>query len=250
MTALLIDVGNTRTKLALLRDGRLTSAVNAELDQLSTEYLASLVSHEPVTGAYISNVAGERAKAHLTRILRDVAEKHEFLVASRTSCGITNAYEVPEKLGSDRWAALIGAHALRQGALCIVSVGTAMTVDALDADGTHLGGLIVPGPRLMVESLFNGTSDIAQRALHGRRTENLLATDTLGAVLQGAELCLASLIQRVHSGVQAQLGQSVQVIVTGGAAHRITHLLQAGYIEVPDLVLRGLSTVAQHSKTS
>src|SRR5208337_55868 len=81
------------------------------------------------------------------------------------AAGIRNAYHEPWRLGVDRWVALIGARDFFPGhALLIVSVGTAMTIDLLDARGRHRGGLITPGPRLMIDALLERTAGIRRRA--------------------------------------------------------------------------------------
>ena len=97
-------------------------------------------------------------------------------LARQSAGGIRNAYPEPAKLGVDRWLAMLGGHALERGAVCVVSVGTAMTIDGVDADGRHLGGVIVPGPDLMVGSLLKNTSDIAQRARRAMRAMNCSPT--------------------------------------------------------------------------
>src|SRR6202034_3800599 len=103
----------------------------------------------------------------LTRLTKKVLKAEvEFITAAPEFNGLTNGYLDPSLLGADRWLALIGAWTKASGALCVVDAGTAVKVDAVDAKGQHLGGLIAPGIHMMREALMNKTSDIAKEAQH------------------------------------------------------------------------------------
>ena len=145
----------------------------------------------------VSNVSGPRM-ADIVRaaVAQAWQVEPEFVTSSATAGGVRNAYRQPQQLGVDRWLAIIGAHAIEHAAVCVVSVGTALTIDGVAADGRHLGGVIVPGPDLMLSSLLRNTSDIAQRAQQGSASNALFADNTLGAIQQGAEHALAALVER------------------------------------------------------
>lgn len=142
----------------------------------------------------------------------------EFVTSTAAAGGVRNAYTQPEQLGVDRWLAVIGAHALERGAVCVVSAGTALTIDGIDADGRHLGGIIVPGLDLMISSLLRSTSDIAQRAQQGGTTEGLFADNTLGAIRQGAGHALGALVERAVEGMRRELNQIPKLLLTGARA--------------------------------
>jgi type III pantothenate kinase len=125
-----------------------------------------------------------------------------------------------------------------------------MTIDGLDASGQHLGGVIVPGPDLMVSSLLKNTSDIAQRAASGQARDELFADNTLGAIQQGAVQALAALIERAAETLRKQLGQAPVLLLTGGASGRIQAAMHTAGREIPDLVLRGLAVVAALPESS
>jgi type III pantothenate kinase len=171
----------------------------------------------------------------------------EFVTSSAAAGEVRNAYPQPQQLGVDRWLAIIGAHALERTAVCVVSVGTALTIDGVAADGRHLGGVIVPGPDLMVSSLLRNTSDIAQRAQQGTTSNALFADNTLGAIQQGAEHALAALIERAVGVMRQSLQATPTVVMTGGASARVEKSLELPYRTVPDLVLRGLAVLATAS---
>lgn len=245
---LLLDIGNTRIKWATLGDrgmGSQNAEPHAQWDapQFSSTVLAGLPKPERVL---VSNVGGQR----IGDLVRDCVRARwnvdaEFVVSSDAACGVRNSYGVPANLGVDRWLGMIAAHARAQQLTCVVGVGTAMTIDGVDASGQHLGGLIVPGPDLMIGSLLRNTSDIAQRAKQGSRSDELFADNTLGAIHQGTGHALAALVQRSMNFLRHQSGSEPTLLLTGGAATVIERLIGERFEVIPDLVLRGLAHYSQ-----
>jgi type III pantothenate kinase len=194
----------------------------------------------------VSNVGGTRIGDLVNAAVTDAwGVAPEFFHSTVQAGGVRNAYSEPAKLGVDRWLAMIGARAMSPGLLCIASVGTAMTIDAVDARGQHLGGTIVPGPDLMISSLLRNTSDIAARAREGEVSVGLFANNTLGGITQGSVHTLAALIDRSAAALQREFGQAPELLLTGGASRRVEPLIGTSYRTVPDLVLRGLAVMAE-----
>jgi type III pantothenate kinase len=244
---LLIDIGNTRLKWARLDKDVLQPQSAAPHADWNVQTFVDTVLQRGGRSdrVLVSNVAGSRmADVVRAAVAQTWQIEAEFIASTAVAGGIRNAYPQPAKLGVDRWLAMIGAHALERGAVCVVSVGTALTIDGVAADGRHLGGVIVPGPDLMIGSLLENTSDIAQRAQGGSATDNLFADNTLGAVRQGAEQALAALVERAVSVMRRTLNESPKLLVTGGASDRLEKSLGLPYRAVPDLVLRGLAVLA------
>jgi type III pantothenate kinase len=245
--ALLIDIGNTRIKWARFENAALQPQSAAPHEDWTAQSVVETVLQRGGRSdrVLVSNVAGARmADAVRTAVAQTWQIEAEFVTATTAAGGIRNAYPQPAKLGVDRWLAMIGAHALERGAVCIVSVGTAMTIDGIAADGRHLGGVIVPGPDLMVGSLLKNTSDIAQRSQQCDTADGLFADNTLGAVWQGAEQALAALVERAVAVMRRTLSETPKLLVTGGASERVEKSLGLPYRAVPDLVLRGLAVLA------
>jgi type III pantothenate kinase len=244
---LLLDIGNTRIKWAVQTDKGLDeqqAVVHAGLSvaQLGTQVFAP---SGQVTQVLVSNVAGPAMAEQVRQATRDCWQlEPQFVVAtaSVSAAGrvLRNAYAEPAKLGSDRWLALLGARVLQPDAALVVSVGTAVTLDALSATGQHLGGMIVPGPDLMMSSLMHNTSDIAVRAQQGQHGNAFFADNTLGCVYQGSIHAVVALIEKAHARLQAQVGPVRLVSTGGGAAQLQTHLSVPMQL-LPDLVLRGLA---------
>jgi type III pantothenate kinase len=248
---LLIDIGNTRIKWARFEDGVLQPQSASPHADWKAEACVETVLRRGNRSdrVLVSNVAGPRmADVVRTAVTQTWQIEAEFVTSTPIAGGVRNAYPQPAKLGVDRWLAMIGAHALERGAVCIVSVGTAMTIDGVAADGRHLGGVIVPGPDLMITSLLKNTSDIAQRALQGVAGDGLFADNTLGAIRQGAEHALAALIERTVGVMRRTLNETPKLLVTGGASDRIEKAIGLPYRAVPDLVLQGLAVLAREPR--
>jgi type III pantothenate kinase len=244
---LLIDIGNTRIKWAQLEQGALgaqAAAAHGE-DRVHVFERIARETRAPER-ILVSNVGGAETGELCARVFEQNLEISPYFVRSaKHAMGVTNAYQDPAKLGVDRWLAMIAAHQTKRAAVCVVSVGTAMTIDGVDASGQHLGGVIVPGPNLMISSLLKNTSDIASRMSAAELKRTVFADHTLGAVYQGCAHALAALIDRAWQEMSVQIGAKPQLLVTGGAAAEVLPLIQLSHEKVDDLVLRGLAMLAR-----
>ena len=257
MTTLLVDVGNTRIKWAQL--------VTDELDGVQALHhggdpavAAEGLRRELVRGPsqiVVANVAGSRIATALTEIaLAEAGVLPQFLVSQAEACGVRNAYLQPERLGVDRWAAMIAgrarAEATRPGAAsCIISAGTAVTVDAIRGDGVHLGGIIVAGPGLQAAALAARTSAIDSVSIevsHPGGALNTLGHSTEEAVAFGAWHAAAGAVARVLDSVERSLGARPMVYVCGGYASRLNEWIDRPRLEIRnDLVLEGMALISR-----
>ncbi|MGE0114929.1 MAG: type III pantothenate kinase [Steroidobacteraceae bacterium] len=250
---LLLDIGNTRIKWAVqteqgLDEQQAIAHAGLSAAQLGTQVFAP---SGQVSQLLVSNVAGSAMAEQVRQAARDCWQlEPQFVVATATAnvAGriLRNAYAEPAKLGSDRWLALLAACALQPGAALVVSAGTALTLDALTAQGQHLGGMIAPGPDLMMSSLMQRTSDIAIRAEQGRQGNEFFADNTLGCVYQGSVQAAVALIESAHARINTTTG-GVRLLLTGGAVALLQQHLSLPVQVVPDLVLQGLAAYGQRS---
>ncbi len=245
---LVIDVGNTRLKWAWLTSTGLSDQQAIAHRKVKTDLWTTAVfeaARRP-RRVLISNVAGTGMARTLTRLSRSVyGVKPEFITASRHFAGLENGYLDPNLLGADRWLAIIGAWTLARSALCVVDAGTAVKVDSVDANGRHLGGLIVPGIHMMREALLQGTQDIARAVEQSTPSmAGILADNTIGAVSRGAVFALAGLADRAAEIIEQNTGVRPKLFITGGDAGMITGTMKVRGEIVPDLVLQGLAVIA------
>lgn len=248
MSLLLVDVGNTRVKWATCEHGVLAPQQAAEHAGWSVaDWVDRLFDRDHVTAVGAASVAGDDSKrALVAAAARRGVTDVRFVASTSQACGVRNAYPDPRLLGVDRWAAVIGAHHLRgPRACCVVDVGTAATIDAVLADGTHLGGFIVPGPHLMASSLLAGTSDLAAHSQASRTgARNLYADNTREAIERGCRVALASLVDRAHADLARTSREPPALVVTGGAATEVLPYVLSTVEHVPDLVLHGIARMA------
>jgi type III pantothenate kinase len=207
-----------------------------------------------VLACSVVSLARERA---ITRAARAAGlPEPQFIRSARRAAGVRNGYVDPWRLGADRWVALVGARLARPGrALCIVDAGTALTIDLLDAKGVHQGGLLVPGPELMVDALLGQTAGIRKRAgagfnrkaglgKPGREQPAVFGRSTRDGLAAGALLAAAALIDRACLEARAQLGVRPLLLLSGGAAPAIAPLLRTRAQASEELVLAGLASLA------
>lgn len=249
MNALLIDIGNTRIKWAHLGDTRLGRAHAANHAGFgSRDFLKVAGAARNADRIFVSSVASPRVNGALTLAARRTeAPRPQFIATQRSACGVTVAYLEPWRLGVDRFLGMIGAHWRFTGPVCVVGVGTAMTIDLLGPDGRHRGGAIIPAPPLMVSSLLEGTNGIRSRARGGTagRGHALFGRSTRAAVEQGARFAAAAAVDRAVSEARALVDRAPRVVLTGGGARSLQPLIRASSVLAPDLVLQGLAVWAQ-----
>jgi type III pantothenate kinase len=237
---LLIDIGNTRLKWGIADQGDIMTTGVLANNHISSQTLIdawqAIVSPQVIALSCVNSPEIIELIGSVTTFLWP---NSPVIMAQSTAfaCGVRNAYEQPEKLGIDRWLALIAAHNIYQQTVCIVDCGTAITVDLMDSDGNHQGGLISPGLTLMRQSLARGTH---QLPLSEQNHTFGLANNTEAAIYSGILSAACGLIERVI----AQQFKPTQLVLTGGDARLIATQLACEAIIDDNLVLRGLIYVS------
>ena len=248
MSILLVDIGNTRIKWARLdgsRLGRQRAAVHSDWDVRDFERKLLGAGPHPER-ILVASVAGPATDRHLVGAARKAGTvAPEFVKSVRSAAGVTTRYAEPWRLGVDRFVAAIGAFHLARGRpACVISIGTAVTIDLVDERGQHKGGAITPGLDMMVESLLDRTNGIRHRARGRPVGKGLFARSTRAAIEQGVRYAVASLVERAVAEARRAVGSPPMVIVTGGGAGAVRPLIRCTHVTVPDLVLRGLAVIA------
>jgi type III pantothenate kinase len=246
MADLLIDLGNSRLKWAHSAPGRWTHGAvthrQREMMGVLDEAWAGL--EKPARALFVSVAADDRSRALEAWIETKWGVHARRLQSPSEQLGVINTYRDPGTLGADRWVALLGARGLTQRACVVVSCGTAITIDALSADGVFAGGVIVAGLHLLRQSLGAGTAGIS--ALNGDDS-SCLAHATADGVAAGALFGLAGAIDRIVQEQERALDTDVEVYMTGGDAELLMSCLTRPAMHVPDLVLKGLARVMETS---
>ncbi len=248
---LAIDAGNSRVKWGWLEprgeDGPHWSSIATvsliEFAASSDHVNPFSITHEAPESIVISNVAGEGAQTLLVNWTSIFDAEPLWLHGEAERCGVKSRYERPEQLGPDRWAALIAARGLHAGASLVVNSGTATTVDMLSADGTFLGGAILPGVELMRFVLHEHTGRLPLEPGEYRD----MPRNTVDAIETGCRHAQAGAIERMYREFREIDGNPL-CLVSGGAGRLLVDQIAAPRRYVENLVLDGLARIALNER--
>ena len=250
MRALLIDAGNTRLKWGVVDAGEIEGMGYLPQASIRDSGLGVLTKQLPrdVDVAMASNVAGATFATRLMGLIGAHCDLElRFAKTESEGFGLTNAYTAPRSMGVDRWVAMVGAWAEFGRACLVVDAGTAVTIDAIDDGGRHLGGQILPGVELMAKALANETSDIPMTGLSepGQFLGLKLFTgDTAHAVASGSESAVTGAVERAFRILRSS-AYDAELVLTGGDASRMLTALGTEPLHRPHLVLQGLARMLQ-----
>jgi type III pantothenate kinase len=249
MTFLALDVGNTRLKWAQYDAPAMGAKLLAQgavflenIDRLAEDEWSALPTPSRILGCIVAGDAVKRRLADQME-LWDVAPV--WVVSSPHEAGLSNGYDHPARLGADRWVAMIGAYhrLLARGSrkpLVVVMVGTAVTVEAIDASGKFLGGIILPGHGIMLRALESGTAGLHVPTGDVRD----FPTNTSDALTSGGTFAIAGAVQRMVENVTRHCGETPECIMTGGAGWKMAPSLSVPFELVDNLIFDGLLEIA------
>jgi len=250
MAFLAIDIGNTRLKWAVYEAARPGAGLQAHgaeflenIDKLADGPWAGLARPQRMLGCAVAADVVKRRVEEQMEDLWDVPAQWVF--ASAAEAGLTNGYDHPTRLGADRWVAMIGAwhRMLGQGAprpLVVVMVGTAVTVEAVDAQGRFLGGFILPGHGIMLKALESGTAGLHVPTGEVRE----FPTNTSDALTSGGTYAIAGAVERMVQHVRQRCGVEPACFMTGGAGWKMAPSMAVQFELVDSLIFDGLLEIA------
>jgi type III pantothenate kinase len=238
---LLIDAGNSSLKWALVEAGQWQA--RGRVDYADGATLKAQM--RPGTECFVASVTAPEREKQLAALLDEAGMKSVWLTAESGFGEVTNTYQNPGQLGVDRWMGLIGARQRTRAPVLVVSVGTAMTVDAMSGEGTFLGGVIVPGPELMRLSLKQGTARV--NGLGGEW--KTFPKNTADGVQSGIVAALCGVVRQQYEFLAEFETVRPKCLLTGGAAELILPHLSMPAEGVPLLVLEGMACVARERDT-
>jgi len=244
MTQWVFDLGNSRVKCAPLRaDGTLGEMRAFAYDEGVVAALDATVSTAATGEASTAVLASVASPVRTATVVDWLTTRFGVLSIARTQtalAGVRIAYREPARMGVDRFLALLAAHRRGQRPWLVVGVGTAVTIDLIDAQGRHHGGRIAPSPRLMRDALHDAAVQLPAQG--GDYVE--FASDTADALASGCDGAALGLIERSLQQAHAMLGQRPALLLHGGGAASLALHLHEGE-RVPTLVLEGLAIWAQ-----
>ena len=251
MSFLAIDVGNTRLKWALFeapRHGARAIAQGAEfldnIDRLAETAWAQLPAPRTMLGCV---VASDAVKHRVEAQMEHWEFSPQWVISSAQEAGLSNGYDHPARLGPDRWVAMIGAWHRMQALgprrpIVVAMVGTAVTVEAIDANGKFLGGYILPGHGIMLRALESGTA-----GLHVPTGEvRPFPTNTSDALTSGGTFAIAGAMERMVQHVRSHCSAEPWCVMAGGAGWKMAPSLSTSFELHDTLIFDGLLQIAVH----
>lgn len=237
MSTWLFDLGNTGLKFACWRHGQLIDMHRVDHDGVRfavDDWSATLPPRFDV--AWLASVGPLALTVELIDALTTRGRRISMARTQRHFAGMRIAYAHPARLGVDRFLALLAARARANEPWLVVGIGTALTIDLIDADGVHRGGRIAPSPTLMRESLHAR----APRLPLAGGTNVMFADDTDSALASGCEGAALALVEQSQRAAVQLLGSSPRVLLHGGGAAALAPALPDAIVS-PSLVLEGLA---------
>ncbi|MEE9444823.1 MAG: type III pantothenate kinase [Cocleimonas sp.] len=278
MTALLVDAGNSSIKWCLLKDGNLSKqqrctyqSQNNDKQKSPQECFERIIdSNETIIErVFIVSVLGDGFIKAAQTLCTTLKLKFINISADKVLAGVKNAYDEPQKLGADRLIAMVAVQhqhnsADNKQASIIIDSGTATTIDAIDKNGQHLGGLILPGLNLCTNSLISNTKQLPlwgqelgkERDQEFGETLNknqknfkpeLFSKNTTQAIQSASVLGLAGAIDSICSSMENSINKNTTVnkILSGGGAKILQPYLQSTYTLNETLIMQGLKVIAE-----
>lgn len=238
---LIIDIGNTRTKIAIIEEGNIVNKFVEE--RLTVKMLLELKKQYNIEAVIVSTV-----KQIIDTVLLKIINEWQipFIELSHlTSLPIQNEYQTPETLGRDRLAAVVGASQIYPNENCLViDAGTCITYDFITADNRYLGGSISPGLAMRYRAMHEFTA--ALPLLNKQRLNTFVGYNTVTSMQTGVDVGLSFEVQGFIQEYFYKFGQ-IKVIMTGGDAEYLASQVKNKIFVSPNLVLIGLYKILTYN---
>lgn len=253
---LAIDAGNTNIVLGCMVDGAIRFTARVRTDRAKTEDEYALifrnlfdlhqVDRPSVEGAILSCVVSELTDV-LCKAVETVIKKKPLVVGAGLKTGLNIKIDNPGQLGADLVADAVAALSKYPRPLLIFDMGTANTMSVIDSKDQFLGGAIMAGPRLSVDTLSASTSQLPRIDLDA--PPKLICSNTIQCMQAGAIYGHAAMIDGLIARVEEELGEPLAAVVaTGGLSARVIPFCKREIILEDNLMLRGLTIIYEKNK--
>ena len=254
---LAIDVGNSNNVIGLFAGDKLLThwRIRTEWTRTPDEYwvlIKEFILLNNVETETIDEIIVACVVPPLIPILKEMSKKYFFceplIIGPGVKTGISILYNNPAEVGADRIVNSVAAYEKYSGPLIVLDFGTATTFDVVSKKGEYLGGVIFPGVQLSMEALFKHAAKLPRVEL--AEPERVIGKSTIESIQSGAIHGFVSMIEGMVSKIQAELGQTTQVIATGGVIPLIANKAKSIDVIDPFLTLEGLQIIHKHNKNN
>ncbi len=244
---LTIDVGNTNLTLGLYRGDQLHARwrLSTDHERMPDEYglliagLVENVQHSPdeLKGICLASVVPPLT-GRVIQACQDYLHQDPFVIDSQVRTNIKILYDDPNAVGADRIADAVAVQALYGGPACVIDFGTATTFNAIDRQGSYLGGAITAGIGVAASALVQHAARL--QAVDLKRPPNVIGRNTVHAMQSGLLFGYVCMVEGMVARFRAELGEDTKVIATGGLAEIVSKETSVIQIISPWLTLEGL----------
>ena len=252
---LAIDIGNTNIVIGCIKDdviqfkARIATDRTRTSDQYGVEIKNMLeafgISREDISDCIISSVVPPVFHSVRTGVVK-VIGKQPMVVGPGLKTGLDIHVDTPSQVGSDRIVIAVAALAEYEAPLILMDLGTATTIEVVEAPRTYLGGVIYPGVRLSLEALTNRAAQLPGISLD--KPKRVIGKNTVDCMRSGMMYGTAAMLDGVIDRMEEELGHKATLIATGGLAQFITPLCKHDILLEKDLLLKGLNIIYKKNK--
>lgn len=252
---LAIDVGNSNITLGGVDGEQITFEARMATDRIKTsdQYSVELknllelfrIPLADISGCIVASVVPPVSNSIITAV-RKVLGFRPMVVGPGLKTGLNILCDSPAQVGSDLIVAAVAALKLAKPPLAIVDMGTATTISVLDANGAFLGGSICTGVKISMEALTSRTAQLPGVSLEAPR--RVIGRNTVECMQSGLMVGSAAMLDGLLDRMEAELGQKLNVIATGGIAKFVVPLCRREILYDRDLVLRGLAILYKNNQ--
>lgn len=247
---LAIDMGNTNIVIGCIKDDKILFVERLSTDQSKTELEYAVgfktvfelygIKADEIKGAIISSVVPP-----LTGIIRKAVEKivgiKPMVVGPGIKTGLNILMDNPKTVGADLIVDAVAGISEYGAPLVIIDMGTATTISVVDKDKNYVGGMIIPGIRVSMDSLVNRTSQLPRIGFDV--PEKVVGTNTVDCMKSGIIHGNAAMLDGMVDRIEEELGYDVKVVATGGLAGVVIPNCKKEIVMDDSLLLKGLNII-------
>ena len=252
---LAVDIGNTNVVIGCFEDEKIifTERLSTNREATVLEYIVTIktvlemnnLMQADFEGAVISSVVPSVTQTVKEAVYRLILHD-AMIVDASLKTGLKICLDNPKQLGNDRIADAVAAAEYYPLPLIIVDMGTATTISVIDKNKNFLGGIIMPGLKVSLDSLVNRTSQLPTISLEA--PDKVIGTNTIDCMKSGIIYGTASTLSGVISRIEKELGESCTVVSTGGLAHTVVPYCEREIIMDDELLLKGMMLLYKRNK--
>lgn len=252
---LVIDVGNTKVALGIMQRGEIIASwrVATDIQKLEDEYailLLALMAQKNISRNDIQGVALCSVVPPMTSIFEDLSKIYlgitPLVISAGVKTGVRIRMDNPKEVGADRIADAVAGQRLYGSPLIIIDSGTATVFDVVSKEGDYLGGTISPGMGISAEALSTRTAQLPRIKL--TKPTTCIGKNTIAAMQAGIVFGYVGLIEGLITRISQELGESPNVIATGGMATLLGELTPMIKTVDANLTLKGIYFIYEMNK--